>query len=351
MTSATLRLGMGALVTSLLLACQNGEATTADSGTALSVSSTRLDLISPATCQRVGTRLRQCVIPSTLLLPLPIDHAVPTRVTVRTVVNGNCSTQYPLEVTLAAPEYQEAVRFGFLQARELRLRASEGQPVTEVSLADASPWTAIASFDPSCAIHLEVVLNEPDVDTRRQAEAAMAEIDLELQAATQRMDTLRHLLLFHGAYEFLNALAGSLHTELSNDMMQQLRELHAGAREAFDELYASEACVQALGSSVDHILDVADALFILGDASDWQNPDGTTMTLAEMYSEFRGDGIVAQIQELAAQANPSLIEQYNAQYTDAAIAVELLRNKQILAAVQLAPWLEQPESGVRHGAQ
>ena len=182
-------------------------------------------------------------------------------------------------------------------------------------------------------------MNEPDVDTPEQAQAIVDSIELARQTAVRERDSYQQLVLFHASYVFLHAVAANLHQEITNDMMQQLRTAHLAALDAYDDLAASPTCASALGTGVDKILDVADAMFILGDPSDWQNADGTTKTLADLYSELTGGGVVAQIEALAAQANPALKDQYETAYEDAALRVAELEAKAALAAEELAPWL------------
>jgi hypothetical protein len=298
-----------------------------------------LDLLSTANCQLLNARLRKCAIPARALISPTTEHPVPKRTVLRRVATGNCSTPYALEITISAPELEDERRFQFLSEQQLILRAPQGAAISELDVRDSSPWTAIATFDQSCAVRADISMNEPDVDTREQAQAIVDSIELARQTAIRERDSYQQLVLFHASYVFLQSVAANLHTEVTNDMMQQLRAAHLAALGAFDELAASPSCASSLGSGLDRILDVADALFILGDPSDWQNPDGTTKTLADLYSELAGGGVVAQIEELAAQANPSLKDQYEAAYSDAALRVAELEARAALAREELAPWL------------
>ncbi len=315
------------------------EVPTTTTATALNGAPFTLDLISTSNCQLLNGRLRKCTIAPRAFFPPAVEHAVPTRTIVRRVTTGNCSTPYALEVTVSAPELLEARRFQFLSDTQLLLRAPDGAPLSELDVRDTSSWTSIATFDQTCAVRTEISMNEPDVDTAQQAQAILDSIELAKQTAVRERDTYQQLVLFHASYVFLRSVAANLHAEITNDMMQQLRAAHLAALDAYDALAASPSCASSLGSGVDKILDVADAMFILGDPSDWQNPDGTTKTLAQLYSELAGGGVVAQIEALAAQANPSLKAQYQSAYDDAALRVAELDAKAALARAELAPWL------------
>jgi hypothetical protein len=312
----------------------------ADESVAIYETPFSLDLISSGTCQLLNGRLRKCVIAPRAFFPTDGEHAVPVRTVVRRVASGNCSTPYALEVTFSAPQLQEERRFQFLNQPPLILRAPGGVPLTEFDARDSSPWTAIATFDPTCAIHVEISVNEPDVDTAEQAQAIVDSIELARQDAVRERDSYQQLVLFHASYVFLKQVAGSLHQEITNDMMQQLRAAQLEALDAFDDLAASPSCADELGGGLDRILDVADALFILGDPSDWTNEDGSTKTLADVFSELAGGGVVAQIETLAAQADPDLEQQYESAYQDAALRVAELEAKAALAREELSPWLD-----------
>jgi hypothetical protein len=321
------------------IGCSTHQDLTVPAATPLQTPQFTLDLISNANCQLLLGRLRKCAIAPRAFFPPSVEHAVPKRTVLTRVASGNCSTPYALEVTVSAPDLQEERRFQFLHEQRLVLRAAGGAPVSELAVRDTSPWTSTAAFDPSCFVGAQISMNEPDVETAEQAQAILDSIELARQNAVRERDSYQQLVLFHASYAFLQAVAANLHQEITNDMMQQLRAAHIAALGAFDDLAASPSCASALGSGVDKILNVADAMFILGDPSDWQNADGTTKTLADLYRELGGAGVVAQIETLAAQANPSLKGQYEAAYEDAALVVAELEAKKALAAEELASWL------------
>jgi hypothetical protein len=301
---------------------------------------TTVDLISPARCTLAQGRLRQCSIPPTTNVPPAFDSAVPLRTIVRRVSSGDCQTSFPLSVSLSSPELPPGTQFRYIQDPIQVVRAPRGDALTELTVADNSPWTPIASFDDSCRISAQVVLNELDVDTLEQAQGIIAQLELDLAHARRDRDSFQHLLLFLGAYEFLRAVADNLHLEVTNDNMQALRTAYLNALPALDSLAASRACAVELGGDFYPLLDLGGSLFALGDPLVWQNPDGTTKTLADLYSEFRGDGIIPQIEALADAADPSLEDVYRDAFEETALVVVELETKLALAGAQLAPWLD-----------
>jgi hypothetical protein len=117
--------------------------------------------------------------------------------------------------------------------------------------------------------------------------------------------------------------------------MQALRTAYLNALPALDSLAASRACAVELGGDFYPLLDLGGSLFALGDPLVWQNPDGTTKTLADLYSEFRGDGIIPQIEALADAADPSLEDVYRDAFEETALVVVELETKLALAGAQL----------------
>jgi hypothetical protein len=299
-----------------------------------------VDLISPANCVLAQGRLRQCSIPARTIVPPAIDSAVPLRTALRRVSSGDCQTSFALSVSLTAPGLPAGTQFRYIQDAVQMVRAPLGGPLTQLVVADNSPWTPVASFDDSCRISTQITVNELDVDTVAQAEAILAQIELDLVDARRERDSYQHLLLFLGAYEFLRAVVDNLYLEVTSDNMQALRSAYVAALPSLDSLAASGACAVELGGDFYTLLDLGGSLFALGDPSSWQNEDGTTRTLADLYSEFRGDGVIVQIEALADAADPSLEDVYRDAYEATALDVVELETRLDLARAQLAPWID-----------
>jgi hypothetical protein len=298
-----------------------------------------MEIITTGTCDLRRNRLRNCDIPDGSIFPPAIDSAVPLRTLIRPIKSGACSTSYPLELAVSSPQLADSHKLRYLESGTLTLRADGGAPLTELALVDESPWTPIASFAMPCSITAEIVVNQPDVDSATEAQAILDGIQLALEQALAQRDAYEQLLLFLSAHDFLRAVVDNLYGELTNDMMQELRAQAQQAMPAFSALAGSQACASELGDDAFTLLNLAGALFVLGDPADWQNPDGTTKTLADMYTEYSGDGVVAQIQALADAASPALEEQYQDAYDAAALSVAQLEADLALAQTQLAYWL------------
>jgi len=293
-----------------------------------------VDLISPATCVLSNGKLRQCVIaPRTISLPVS-DTAVPVRTVVRRVMSGNCSTPYPVAVAVRVDGDSETT-MRFLSEPQIVLRRPDGARAVEVSLRDVTTWTPYLVVDGSCRVRLEVDSNEPDVETRQQAEAALARYDLAILNARERRRTYEALLAFQSAYTFTRALADSFHVELTNDTMQALRQAAIAAEPAL-----ANAAMGCGGGEPDETLaELYISLVALGDPGTWLNPDGSTRTLAQFYGAD-ASAVLARIEELTAQANPDLRTEYEEARAQAEVDLTTLEQQRSLAHVQLAPWLE-----------
>jgi hypothetical protein len=295
-----------------------------------------IDLISPTTCQLKVGKLRQCVIPTTNHASPPMDTAVPLRTVLRRVQEGNCSTPYALRVNAALDGGPE-VPFPFLSEAQVVLRKPDGGVVADVTVRDGSPWTGIASFDGSCRIAVELTSNEVDVDTVQQAEALLAAIDQELAAAEIDQRNYEALLALQAAYAFTESVASSFHADLTSETMQELRAAALDAAPAMEG--AMLGCGDALSEEQrDTLFRLYVSMVALGDPASWQNPDGSTKSLADFYGPAAA-GVLAQLEALAANASPDLETQYREGLAASAAEVVRLQQKRALAVVQLAPWL------------
>lgn len=294
------------------------------------------DLISQATCQLQLNRLKQCVIAPSLHDAAPIDTAVPLRTVVRRQMSGACSTQFALALGIAL-DGGPASNFAFLSQSEQILRRTDGGPVAQFAVNDASPWTSTAVFDSSCRITLTIHPNEVDVDTVQQAEALLAQIDLELAGAERDVRNYEALVALQAAYTFTRAVANSFHQELSNETMQALRQAAIAAAPAME--IAALGCGDALSEAQRNALfELYVSMVALGDPSSWQNPDGTPKTLEDFYGPGAAE-VLAQLEALANQANPDLEAEFRAGLEAAAAERVRVQQKRALALLQLAPWL------------
>ena len=295
-----------------------------------------LDLISPTVCQQQLGKLRQCTIPPTDYASPPIDTAVPLRTTIQRQLSGNCSTPYGLSVAVE-PDGAPPVTFPYLSQSQLVLRRAGGAPFAQLSIADNSPWTAIAVFNETCRVSLTVSTNEVDVDTVQQAEAILAAIDLELDRAVRDVRNYETLLALQAAYTFTQAVVASFHLELTSETMQQLRAAALAAAPAME--IATMGCGDVLSESQrDTLFQLYVSMVALGDPAAWQNSDGSTKTLAQFYGPGSA-AVLARLEELASQANPDLETEFTEGLEEATAERIRLEQKRALAVQQLAPWL------------
>jgi hypothetical protein len=297
---------------------------------------TAVDLISPATCQLQLGKLRQCAIAPVLHDAPPMDTAVPLRTVARRQISGNCSTQFPLAVAIALDD-APGTNLAFLSQSQLTLRQPGGGVASRVSVSDASPWTGTAVFADSCRVSLTITANEIDVDTVQQAEAILASIEQELAAAALDVRNYETLLALQAAYSFTRAVAESFHQELTNATMQVLRQEALDAAPALQ--IAALACSESLSQEQrDTLFELLVSMVALGDPAAWQNPDGSTRTLEQFYGPGAAE-VLAQLEELASQANPDLETEFRLGLEAAAAEHVRLQQKRALAIQQLAPWL------------
>jgi hypothetical protein len=316
--------------------CSRIEDETEPQSTAVAHGFAALDLVSPATCQPRLGKLRQCVIAPLVYDAPPIDTAVPLRTAVRRQISGNCSSPYALAVSVAVDSVPPT-NLPFLSQSELVLRLPDGAAVDTVRVSDASPWTNVAVFADTCRASLTISANEIDVDTKQQAEAILAAIEVDLADAEREVRNYEALLALQAAYEFTRTVAASFHQELTNETMQELRAAALAAGPAME--IAALGCGDALDQPQrDTLFRLYLSLVALGDPVTWQNPDGTTKTLAQFYGADAAS-VLAKLQSLANLANPSLEAEFRAGLQMATTQRIHLQQKRSLALVQLAPWL------------
>ncbi|AFE04956.1 hypothetical protein COCOR_02977 [Corallococcus coralloides DSM 2259] len=293
------------------------------------------DLISPARCELRFNRLMNCQLPQALLTTPTAETAVPLRTTLRSVVSGNCSTQYPLEAR-AETAGASPVFIPYLQNnKEVRLRAAGGAPVSAFTLSDASTWTASAVLDSSCRISLEIHWNEVDVSSTGEAQALITALNADIAAAESHADRMEELMLYQRAYAFMYSLADQFRTELSNESMQELRAAALEAGPAVESMILN--CADLSFEERLALLRLHGSLWVLGQPEDWQRPDGTVMTMEDHLGPGASE-ILARLNAILARQTgnpPDYAQLYEAAKTE----IVRLKNKKSLALAQLAPWL------------
>jgi hypothetical protein len=299
---------------------------------------TNEDLISPTNCTLRTNRLFSCTIAPRALSGLDMTTAVPLRTTFTAVKSGNCSTQYPLQVTLST-DGADDVKFQYISGGSAAVKRKDGQPMKTVTVTDTSPYTKFANFDGSCRISLSVVSNEPDVNSKADAQAIMDALNKDLAAKTTIRDHYQQLSLYHRAFEFMQSVANNFLVELTNDTIQQLRA------SANDSLTAISTMMGACGDTTltdqdrQNLMTLFMSLPQLGSADDWQNDGGTPKTLADFLGPQQAQ-VLATVQKLAKDADgDGGASSYEVDYQNAAHDVVVAQAKVDQAKSQLASWL------------
>lgn len=297
---------------------------------------TRLDLLSAATCPPRNGRLVNCQIPNRNLDFQVFDTAVRVRTRFTAEVTGNCSTQFPLEIDLASPT-GESVRLRYLRDAGVLLRRGDGQAIARVTLSDPSPWTKVAALDASCAVTLAVSPNELDVDTREQAQAVIAGLEADLADKVRQRDRLGQLALFSEAYGFMRTVAESFHRQLTSDQMQELRGSALAANQSLEKLILDCSTDLTVDQRID-LLRLHSALGVLGTPEAWTRPDGSTKTIADFLGPESAK-ILSTVDNLSGRADGRLAGEIKADFDRASDAAARAESQLTLARVQLAALL------------
>ncbi|MBM7112137.1 hypothetical protein [Archangium primigenium] len=309
-----------------------------------------VDLISPATCVPGGGRLAHCTVATRLLEGTDFKTAVPLRTVFQRVVSGNCSTRYPLEVTLT-PEGNSSTRYIYISEAQTVVRGANQRLLTRIELKDSSSWTPYASFADSCRISLNIQWNQVDVDSAAQASAILSRLQADLATKVAHRDALSNLVEYSSAFSFMRTLSNSLLTELNNEMMLFLREQ---AKESGDTVFKAtlpcecdptiQDCSGALNDTEKiGLANLYFALGVLGDNSNYLRPDGTPMTLEEYIGASPGGGTARDIiAKLSLRTTPEVLAQYQAQLLVASALVKEAQDHLLLARQQLSAWIPLP---------
>jgi hypothetical protein len=297
--------------------------------------SSAVDLISPATCALRGTHLVSCAIPAQNLTFAAFANAVPLRTTVSSQKSGSCSTPYSLQVSLK-PDQDAAVNFAFLPGGQIKVRRADHGLISLLALADGSSWTPYAAFDQSCRISLAISGNEPDVDSKSDAQAIIDQLTKDVAAKQATRDNYRALDLYHQAYVFLRNVADNFLGQLSNDDMQELRSAALDAQPSLETLITS--CNDLTQDQRAALLRLDLGLAALGHPEDWVNPDGSKKTLVDFLGGS-DQQVLSVIDSLGSSSDGGTPPDYDALYKQADADYQAAAQKLTLAKAQLATWL------------
>lgn len=304
-----------------------------------------VDLISPSTCTPNAGRLTQCTIAPRTLQGTPFETAVPMRTVVKRNMSGNCSTQYPLEVTFTPPG-EPAVRYTYISQAETVIRGLNRPLLTSMEMTDTSPWTRYAAVNETCRISLDILWNQVDVDTAEQAQAILAPLETALATEQANLANLEALLDYSTLFDFTAAVFANFEQQLTNSTMQFLRAQANAASSVVMEFTSNCNPRDAQGNLIvtpqERVL-LANYLYslgTLGSNDDWKNPDGTPKTLADFFGEE--DGARELFLKLSTRSDEGATEEYQTAVNQARGRVLAAQHKVNVAKAQLAQWLPAP---------
>ncbi|MDB4968924.1 MAG: hypothetical protein JWN44_4613 [Myxococcales bacterium] len=305
-------------------------------GTASEALSSAVDLISPATCTTRGTHLVSCAIAAQTLTFTPFESAVPLRTTVAAQKAGNCSTPYPLSVSLKA-DGDAPSSLAYIAGGQTVLRHAGGDLIKGIALADGSGWTKTASFDTSCRISLSISPNELDVSSKGDAQAIVDALQKDATAKADTAARYNELMLYSQAFVFLQAVAENFLGQLTDDALMQLRASATDAQPALEQVITD--CNSLSQDQKKGLFKLEMALGTLDHPEDWKNPDGSLKTLRDFLGADE-QKVLDAIHQLGQQAGSDggTID-YAALYQQAEREAAAAEHKLELAKQQLAAWL------------
>jgi hypothetical protein len=324
------------LIVAMVPGCSSRDNETAPVvGTAAEAVTTNVDLISTGTCKQHGGRLVSCQVGPDTLTGVPFTTAVPLRTVLTPTKSGNCSSQYPLQLTATADD-GSSVTLAYLSATNAYLRRADGNAMASSKIADSSPWTSVASFDPTCSIQLGVTFNQVDVDTAAQAQQIITNWQAALTSAETVASNYHDLLLYQQAYQFMSSVAQNFYVQLTNDTMQQLRAAGSAASNALLTLITD--CNVGLSQQDQmNLVQLYSTLPVLGLPSAWEHPDGGLLTIADIIGPTAAS-VLQTINQISAAHNLDAGTGYDVDYQQAEQAVIAAQAQLALAEQQLAPW-------------
>jgi hypothetical protein len=129
------------------------------------VTAETLSIVSDSNCVQSGGRLRACIASSqTVTLDKLLPEYIPLQTKIAVSVEGNCSTSYPLYIEILGDDSQSVGSIDVFTDRNVDLNNSNYSEFGTVTFLTDSPYSAIASYDPSCQILADMEFNKVDID-------------------------------------------------------------------------------------------------------------------------------------------------------------------------------------------
>jgi hypothetical protein len=296
-----------------------------------------LPLVGVETCQTDGAGyLVRCVVPNSTLTATPFDSAVPVRTVLKRNLAGTCvankNPRLSLEVSGEPP-----LSYSFFGTPQVTLRKGDRSPITALFLRDELPAETYGIRMQGCRVTLDISFNEPDVNSRAEAEALIRTLEADRDQKVQIRDRYLQLVRLSTAIEFLRKTGDYLTTELTS---AQMTELRAAAINANDALIAYITGCDTGVSATDraNLMELYGHLWVLGDPSKWRRTDGSPKTLADFLGAD-AQAILSSIQNATRDALSDAGSSLDAEAKVAAVAAERAAARVAQARQQLAGWL------------
>ena len=309
--------------------------------------------------------LKDCTVPTQTVTFAGFETAIPLRTTIVShvssgsflpggkLVSGCDPYRYADNTCLSSASLDDfrisltyeggTALFSFLEESLKTIRRKDGNAITSLSIEDAgsyedqieaSKWFTFSPvFATNCSVTIVFYPNEPDVNSKDQALTLIAAIDQDLTSKTTERDLYQQLIVFSRAYDLIKSIADNFYNQLSNDTLQNLRVLFADNKDTLKALIMDSQGPYTQDQRV-LLFNLYLSMFNLGNATDWQNPDGTTKTIEQYLGGDAADVFTAVM------AIGDKVKAYDDFYNQAAHDVEALASKLALAKVQLAAWLK-----------
>lgn len=255
-------------------------------------------------------------------------------------MSGNCSgTKNPRLRIEQADE--PAVLYSFLSEPSATVRRRDAKAIAALSIKDDLPAeTAGIRVAQDCRVTLEVVFNEPDVNSKAEAQALLAQIEADYADKIRIRDRYEQLLKLDQAVVFLRKVGDYLLTELTAPQMNDLRTAALDADSALLNFLTS--CNSGV-SEVDraNLAKLYSQLWVLGQPDEWRNTDGSQKTLADFLGSD-AHKILASIDTAtrSAMGDAGVDSNLQAEAQAAALDAERAAARVTQAKIQLAGWLQ-----------
>ena len=266
-------------------------------------------LLAPQFCKIQVPRLAQCALPPIVGLSGPTpETAVPLRTIIETVSpfgldKANCSTGVPMELTLAADNMDNAL-FRFIRDEAVILRRRDRGIIQRLDIRDSAPQlTDRANFQQGCGITLRFRWNEPDVNSREEAQEILDRLQADVDDKRRAYENAEDVTAYESLFSAYEGVLQSFYTDLTAGGLQEMRaNADAIVNTAFrvEELCGSDISAEDRSN----LMTLVFALGNIQGSTQFTLPDGGTKSLADVLAE-RAPTVRATVERLRAKMRSS----------------------------------------------